>query len=328
MINIPVYVSVTQSGIGNAIFKVADIYTGTLDQSGKIVQGLPAAKVTVQNEQVLTVVTTLEDRQPGRSVFHQPAGGSLPVPDHREQSPGSRPEGSGSSPGSPPRRRSFLAYNLVTVEWEVSGDDRPGPIRNRPQGDLRNQCPGRCRGDGTDFGDRLPAMKTGDVLNGEFTLTNYGLVRADHLQYVLPSDDPYFKYELLTAIPASLGARERITIPYRIVCLKALNPAQDGGSERRRMRAERPIRQGDLRLQVRQWQRFSQAFPSVTSMTTASAPATSGKSGRRWRWWRGRRLRTSYRWRRGWGRWWRRTTPCADQGRKMLADSGKKGSLF
>jgi hypothetical protein len=45
---------------------------------------------------------------------------------------------------------------------------------------------------------------------------------------VLPPDDPNFKYEILGAITDSLGAKQRITIPYRIVCLKFPNPEQDG----------------------------------------------------------------------------------------------------
>jgi YD repeat-containing protein len=71
-------------------------------------------------------------------------------------------------------------------------------------------------------------MKAGDVFNGEFTLTNYGLIRADHLELVIPSDDEYFRYELLGGLPSSLAAKERITVPYRVTCLKSLDPADDG----------------------------------------------------------------------------------------------------
>jgi YD repeat-containing protein len=72
----------------------------------------------------------------------------------------------------------------------------------------------------------LPSMKPGDVLNGEFTLTNYGLIRADNLVLSLPQNDPYYRYETLGALPASLAAKGRITVPYRVVCLKA--PEGDG----------------------------------------------------------------------------------------------------
>ncbi len=74
----------------------------------------------------------------------------------------------------------------------------------------------------------LPDLKAGDVLNGEFSLTNYDLVRADNVQVVLPSSDQYFRYELLTAIPTSLQAKQRITVPYRVISLKALESATTG----------------------------------------------------------------------------------------------------
>ena len=42
--DINVYVSVTQSGEGNILFKVADIYTGTLDENQELIQGLSGAR--------------------------------------------------------------------------------------------------------------------------------------------------------------------------------------------------------------------------------------------------------------------------------------------
>ena len=47
--DINLFVSVTQSGVGNALFKVSDIYTGTLDENNEAIQGLDGAKVKVQN---------------------------------------------------------------------------------------------------------------------------------------------------------------------------------------------------------------------------------------------------------------------------------------
>ena len=226
-INIPVYVSVTQSGIGNAIFKVADIYTGTLDKSGKIVQGLAGAKVTVQNEQVLTVAATLGTDSLGEAYFT-----NLPVGHYQYRiTANNHQEQTGRlwiKPGITAAEEAFLAYNLVTVEWEVVETTIQDKYEIVLKATYETNVPAAVVVM-EPASVTLPAMKTGDVLNGEFTLTNYGLIRADHLQYVLPADDAYFKYELLTAVPESLGARERLSIPYRIVCLKAPNPAQDGG---------------------------------------------------------------------------------------------------
>jgi hypothetical protein len=70
----------------------------------------------------------------------------------------------------------------------------------------------------------LPLMKPGDVFYGELTLSNYGLVRADNLVSKLPSSDQFFKYEFLMDFPSSLGAKERVTVPFRVISLKSLDP--------------------------------------------------------------------------------------------------------
>lgn len=75
----------------------------------------------------------------------------------------------------------------------------------------------------------LPPMKAGDVFNGEFTLTNYGLIRAENITFALPQDDQNFTYELLGGLPESIEAKERITIPYRVTCLQSLNQEEEGG---------------------------------------------------------------------------------------------------
>jgi hypothetical protein len=39
----------------------------------------------------------------------------------------------------------------------------------------------------------LPKMRAGDVFNGEFKLSNYGLIRADALTINLPPNDAHLK---------------------------------------------------------------------------------------------------------------------------------------
>jgi hypothetical protein len=48
----------------------------------------------------------------------------------------------------------------------------------------------------------LSYMKAGDVLNGELTLNNWGLVRADGLSFEFPADDGHFQYEFMKTIPS------------------------------------------------------------------------------------------------------------------------------
>jgi len=50
-------------------------------------------------------------------------------------------------------------------------------------------------------------------LDGGLTVTNYGLVRAENLAPQLPQSDAFLRYEFFGTIPASLAAKQRITIP-------------------------------------------------------------------------------------------------------------------
>ncbi|MCK4542700.1 MAG: RHS domain-containing protein [Spirochaetales bacterium] len=224
--DINLYVSVTQSGIGNVLFKISDIYTGSLDENNEIVQGLSGAKIKVQNEQVLTEEYNLTTDSFGEAYFTDLPSGRykcrITANNHQEYI--------GRlwiKPGITINEEVFLNYNLVTVEWEVNEivindkyeivltavyeTDVPAPVVIIEPASVT-----------------LPSISAGDVLNGEFTLTNYGLIRADAMEFSLPADDQNFTYELLGGVPTSLDAKERITIPYRVTCLQSLNQEGDG----------------------------------------------------------------------------------------------------
>ena len=71
----------------------------------------------------------------------------------------------------------------------------------------------------------LPKMNAGEVFYGELSLTNFGLVRADHVRQQLPQTDAFFRYEFLGEVPSSLEAKQRVTLPYRVVALQSLEGA-------------------------------------------------------------------------------------------------------
>jgi hypothetical protein len=73
-------------------------------------------------------------------------------------------------------------------------------------------------------------MQEGDVFQGEFTLTNTGLIRADNLDFILPADDEFFRYELIEGLPDSLDAKAKLVIPYRVICLKTPTQEDDGAA--------------------------------------------------------------------------------------------------
>jgi len=223
-----IYASLTQSGEGNVLFKASDIYTATLSKTGQLIPGLVGATVTLQNEDVATVVRELTTDSLGEAYFqtvpagrykyraraanHQEVAGRLQV-----------------KPGITVLEPIFLEYNLITVEWSV----REVTITDRYEITI----------DATFETDvpaavvvmqpssiNLPKMKAGDVFYGELTLTNFGLIRADNVKQKLPPSDPYFRYEFLVDLPPTLEPKQRVTIPYRVISLQSLDPADAGGA--------------------------------------------------------------------------------------------------
>ena len=225
--DIGIYVSVTQSGIGNAIFKVSDIYTGTLDQNNQLIEGLSGAKITVQNEQVLTIEQNKYTDTLGEALFT-----GLPTGTYKYRvSAANHQEQIGRlwiKAGLAASEQVFLTYNLVTVEWEV----RETTIQDKYEIVLQATYVTNVPAPVVVIEPKsvtLPDMKAGGVFYGEFTITNYGLIRADNMKLTLPPSDQYFKYEILKGVPESLEAKGRITVPYRVTALQSINQPEGGG---------------------------------------------------------------------------------------------------
>lgn len=223
-----VYVSLTQSGQGNLLFKAADIYTATVGKDGKLILGLANATITVQNEDVATIQQSLVTDSLGEALFqnlpsgrykfrakaanHQEVAGRLQV-----------------KPGITANQSVFLDYNLITVEWTV----REITIQDRYDITLTATFE-------TDVpaavvvmqptSVNLPKMNVGDVYYGELTLTNYGLINANNVKQQLPKSDGMFRYEFLVDVPASIEAKQRLTIPYRVIALQSLEAAASTGT--------------------------------------------------------------------------------------------------
>ena len=225
--DIGIYTAVTQSGSGNVLFKISDIYTGTLDENDELIQGLNGARIRVQNEAVLTIDQTLNSDQFGEAFFTELPTGSykyrITANDHQEQI--------GRlwiKPGITVNEEVFLDYNLVTVEWEVNEitiEDRYAIVLNAT---FETDVPAAVVVT-EPASVTLPEMQAGEVFQGEFTLTNYGLIRAEKVAITLP-DDPNFRYEVIGGLPETLGAKERITVPYRVTCLISPDQAEGDAS--------------------------------------------------------------------------------------------------
>jgi len=226
--DINIFVSVTQSGQGNVLFKLSDIYTATLDKNGNPIPGLANARIRVQNEDVTTVEQTLNSDNFGEALFNDlPAGRYVfraSANNHESVTGRFR-----IKPGLTASQDVFLDYNLITVEWSVTEITLQDRYEITLQATYETDVPAAVVVM-EPSSVTLPDMVVGDVFYGEFTLTNYGLVRAENLAFNLPPNDGYFRYEALIDVPDSLSAKERLTIPYRVVNVALLDPVDGAAS--------------------------------------------------------------------------------------------------
>ncbi len=221
-VDVPMRAAVTQSGKGGVVFQVENIYTGTLDEQGQRVLGLKGARVKLQNRAVLSAEYAGVTNAQGQLLLEElPAGEysyRISAWDHEDIT--------GQfwiKPGVVRDERVFLMNKLVTVEWsvkEITLEDRYDIILNAT---FKTNVPTALVMI-EPLSISLPAMRKGDVMQGELTLTNYGLIRADNVRGELPAGDARVKIEYLRPVPATLEAGDVAVIPYRIVALQSFDP--------------------------------------------------------------------------------------------------------
>ena len=71
----------------------------------------------------------------------------------------------------------------------------------------------------------------GEFITGEYSLTNYGLLRADDVQLVYPQSNAYFNIQFTGEVPNELAPNQRVSIYYRITQLQEL-PGDNRAAER------------------------------------------------------------------------------------------------
>jgi large repetitive protein len=212
-----IQVTLTSSAVGSVQFSILDQLTNA-DGSYRQVGG---ASILLQSQSVTSYIKTittaadgsvlLTDIPEGRYSYnitaagHKPYGGSFTI-----------------TPGVWTNVAVGLEVNLVTVEWSVT----PTTIQDQYQVTI-NQI----------FETNVPApvlvteppsitfpqMQPGQVFNGEFTVTNYGLIAVDNVTVNFPTSFDDFDVEILTTtMPKQLGAMQKITVPYRITRRQAV----------------------------------------------------------------------------------------------------------
>ena len=144
--DIPLYVYVDQSGRGSALFKIMDIYTGTLDAQSNLIQGLAGARIRMIKEEGTSFETNLVTDTIGEA-FAQ----SLPVGRYNV-----RVSASGHNdlsdriwikPGVTVSKEYTLEERARDRGMERPGDHHSGPLRNRAESHLSNRRAGARRGD-------------------------------------------------------------------------------------------------------------------------------------------------------------------------------------
>ena len=180
------------------------------------------ARIRVQNEEVVTREATMFTDELGEAFFPDLAAGRwkfrATAPNHQELIGRFR-----IKPGITLAQEIFLDFNLITVDWsvtEITIQDRYEITLQAvyevdvPAAVVLIEPPSVT----------LPRMNSGDVFYGEFTMTNYGLIRADNLKLHIPPRDAFIRLEILSGLPDTLEAKETITVPYRVTQLSPFEP--------------------------------------------------------------------------------------------------------
>ena len=216
--DVPVSVSVTQRGEGGVRFHVSDIFTETPDARGQPIPGVAGAALTVQNEAVTGVqsrvvtdgqgVALIEKLPPGAYRYRASAPNHIDIGGRLQVQPGvtlSQPV--------------FLDYAVINVSFSVTETTIQDRYDLTLTATYLTQVPAPVVLM-EPLAVNLPDLQVGESATGELTITNYGLVRADHLAFVPPLSDEYYQFDWQGAVPGALPAKSRITVPYRITARK------------------------------------------------------------------------------------------------------------
>ncbi|ODS24334.1 hypothetical protein AB835_03995 [Candidatus Endobugula sertula] len=225
---IPVYASVSESGRGGVLLKVTDMYTGVLNGSGSIIQGLPSAEVRIQNEALPNIDYRLTTDSLGEVFVESIPAGRYSIwvsePNYQEAHIRVRVQ-----PGLIESEQVFLDYNLINLEWSVNEITIEDSYQVTLKATFETDVPAAVvMLEPTSI--PLPAMDVGEVFYGELKMTNYGLIRAYDIDFTPQESDEFFQFDyFIDVVPESLDPKEVVIIPYKITALKSLEQQDASG---------------------------------------------------------------------------------------------------
>ncbi|HQQ61770.1 MAG TPA: hypothetical protein PKU89_10590, partial [Kiritimatiellia bacterium] len=224
----PLYVRVDNSGRGSILFKVMDIYAGTHNVAGGLIEGVAGAQIQLQRETGMSYQTNVVTDSVGEAWVEQlPEGSYL----YRISTSAHEPLAGRLwvHTGVATPVEVMLNNRLVAVEWSV----REITIEDRYEIVLH-----------TVFQTDVPAavlvmepagitiprgMEAGQVINGELRIINHGLIRAVDVTFPQVVNLRRHRMELLAPVPETIEAKQVVRIPYRIVCLVSRSGTEQGG---------------------------------------------------------------------------------------------------
>lgn len=219
--DVPVSVSITQSGQGTVQFDVADIYTATLDAQGQKIPGVKNAVIKLQNEAVLTEQYTItSDDQGIASLADIPTGiyrYRASAYDHMDVSGRIM-----IRPGVTINEHIFLEYQLINIEFDVTEKTIKDEYDIEIEATFKTDVPAPVVLI-EPLSINLAGLKEGDVKTGQITLSNYGLVQADNVAFTPPQSNAQYHYEFFGEVPSVLMPKSQVVIPYKVTVLKAEN---------------------------------------------------------------------------------------------------------
>lgn len=200
-----IQVTVTSDAVGSVFFDVRNEWY----------ESLPGATITLQHQTLLDLrydlkagvdgTVMLNDISEGRYSYNVSASGTVPY--------------SGSfviEPGLTTTIPLALEVNMVSIEWSVTETTIEDRYEIQVTQTFETNVPTAVLVT-EPAGITLPRMQPGEVFNGEFTVTNYGLIAAFDVEISFPASFADYDIEVLTeAIPDRIEAMQRIMVPYRV----------------------------------------------------------------------------------------------------------------
>jgi len=199
-----IQVTITSNAVGNVLFDVLN----------ELMEDVPNASLTIQHQTLTELIYSLRTAADGTVMLYDIPEGrytfNISATGHKSYS--------GTfvvSPGITTTVPIALEVTLVQVEWSVT----PIVIQDRYEivvtQTFQTNVPTAVLVI-EPASITVPELAPGQVFNGEFKVSNYGLIALNNVSIQYPTSFGEYNIELLATVPKTLNAMQKVTVPYRI----------------------------------------------------------------------------------------------------------------